>query len=55
MEILKSDNVDASFNKSGQVVVVVVVVVEERVISDRTRMMGMPKEEGGSTNSYSRK
>ena len=52
MEILKSDNVDASFNKSGQVVV---VVVEERVISDRTRMMGMPKEEGGSTNSYSRK
>ena len=51
MEILKSDNVDASFNKSGQVV----VVVEERVISDRTRMMGMPKEEGGSTNSYSRK
>lgn len=53
MEILKSDNVDASFNKSGQVVVV--VVVEERVISDRTRMMGMPKEEGGSTNSYSRK
>ena len=50
MEILKSDNVDASFNKSGQV-----VVVEERVISDRTRMMGMPKEEGGSTNSYSRK
>ena len=51
MEILKSDNVDASFNKSGQVV----VVVEERVMSDRTRMMGMPKEEGGSTNSYSRK